>query len=235
MPIRIIVTGATGLAGSEVVRQAILDDGISGVTALVRRPPPFQHPKLNVVLHDNFRDYSSLTAVFAAHDACVWCLGTSQTQVKQDEYIRITYEYVVTAAQAMLSANPAMALLYLSSAGADSLEKSRLLFARIKGKAENNLKRLPFKRLIIARPGGIIPAQTKEHPAFYEWILRPFYPLAGILLPTLTIDSVVLARAMLHLVKSGSEKTTLDDRALKRAAGSVGERSGGIRRTGPKG
>jgi uncharacterized protein YbjT (DUF2867 family) len=217
VPIRIIVTGATGLAGSEVVRQAILDDGISGITALVRRPLAILHPKLDVVLHDNFRDYSSLTAVFAGHDACIWCLGVSQTQVREDEYIRITYEYVVTAAQAMLSANPGIALLYLSAAGADTQEKSRLLFARIKGKAENNLKRLPFKRLIIARPGGIIPVRAKERPALYEKILSPFYPIAGFLFPTLTIDSVDLARAMLHLVKSGSEKTTLDNRALKRA------------------
>lgn len=233
MPIRIIVTGATGLAGSEVVRQAILDDGISGITALVRRPLPILHPKLNVVLHDNFRDYSSLTTLFADHDACIWCLGVSQTQVKEDEYTRITYEYVVTAAQAMLSANPGIALLYLSAAGADPQERSRLLFARIKGKAENNLKRLPFKRLIIARPGGIIPVHAKERPAFYERILKPFYPIAGILFPTLTIDSVALARAMLHLVKSGSEKTTLENKAL-RAAGKVRKGAGDIKRIDAK-
>jgi uncharacterized protein YbjT (DUF2867 family) len=218
MPIRILVTGATGLAGSEVVRQAILDDGISEITALVRRPLPIRHPKLKIVLHDNYRDYSSLTALFAAHDACVWCLGISQTQVKEDEYIRITYEYVVTAAQAMLSANPGIAFLFLSGSGADPQEKSRMLFARIKGKAENNLKRLPFKRLIIARPGGIIPAHAKERPALFEKLLMPIYPVLGFLFPTLTIGSVVLARAMLYLVKSGSEKTTLENKDLKRAA-----------------
>ena len=221
MPIRIIVAGATGLAGSEVVRQAILDDGISEITALVRRPHPISHPKLKIVLHDNFRDYSSLTTVFAAHDACIWCLGISQTQVKEDEYIRITYEYVVTAAQAMLSANPGIAFLFLSGAGADPQEKSRILFARIKGKAENNLKRLPFKRLIIARPGGIIPVHAKERPALYEKFLIPIYPILGFLFPSLTIDSVDLARAMLYLVKSGSEKTTLENKDLKRAAGKV--------------
>lgn len=218
MPIRIIVTGATGLAGSEVVRQAILDDGISEITALVRRAPPIRHPKLKIVLHDNYRDYSSLTELFAAHDACVWCLGISQTQVEEAEYVRITYEYVVTAAQAMLSANPGIAFLFLSGAGADPQEKSRVLFARIKGKAENNLKRLPFKRLIIARPGGIIPVHAKERPAFFEKVLIPIYPILGLLFPSLTIGSAELARAMLHLVKSGSEKTTLENKALKQIA-----------------
>jgi hypothetical protein len=124
----------------------------------------------------------------------------------------------VTAAQAMLSANPGIAFLFLSGAGADPQEKSRVLFARIKGKAENNLKRLPFKRLIIARPGGIIPVHAKERPAFFEKLLTPFYPILGFLFPSLFIDSVELARAMLHLVKSGSEKTTLENKALKQAA-----------------
>lgn len=225
MPARIIVTGATGLAGSEVVRQAILDDGISEITALVRRPLAIQHPKLKIVLHDNYRDYSSLTTLFASHEACVWCLGISQTQVKEDEYIRITYEYVVTAAQAMLGANPAIAFLFLSGAGADSQEKSRILFARIKGKAENNLKRLPFKRLIIARPGGIIPVHAKERPAFFEKVLNPMYPSLGFLFPSLTIDSVDLARAMLYLVKYGSEKTTVGNKALRQAAAKGRERA----------
>lgn len=223
MPIRIIVTGATGLAGSEVVRQAILDDGISEITALVRHPLPVLHSKLKIVLHDDYRDYSSLATVFAAHDACIWCLGISQTRVKEDEYIRVTYEYVVTAAQAMLSANPGIALLYLSAAGADPLEKSRSLFARIKGKAENNLKRLPFKRLIIARPGGIIPVHAKDRPALIEKVLIPIYPILGFLFPSLTISTVDLAKAMLHLVKSGSEKTTLENKALKRTARKVRE------------
>lgn len=215
---RILVTGATGLAGSEVVRQAILDPGIESITALVRRPLSMAHPKLRVVLHDDFKVYSSLEAEFRNHDACLWCLGISQTQVKEDEYIRITYEYVVTAAQAMLSANPGIAFLFLSGAGADSQEKSRTLFARIKGKAENNLKRLPFKSLFIARPGGIIPVHPKERPAFFEKVLFPFYPIFGFLFPSLTIDSVDLARAMLHLVHSGSEKTTLGNKDLRRAA-----------------
>ncbi|MDB5106198.1 MAG: hypothetical protein JWP91_3887 [Fibrobacteres bacterium] len=212
-----MVTGATGLAGSEVVRQAILDEGISQVTAIVRRPLPIQHPKLKIVLHDNYRDYSSLTEVFKAHDACIWCLGISQSQVKEDEYIRITYEYVVTAAQAMLSANPALTFVFLSGMGADSQEKSRTLFARVKGKAENNLKRLPFKKLYIARPGGIIPVHKKENPAFFERLVIPLYPIVNFIAPSTMITSVDLAKAMLRLVKRGADKIVLENVALKKS------------------
>ncbi len=217
MPIKIIVTGATGLAGSEVVRQAILDDGIAEITALVRRPLPIQHPKLKIVLHDNYRDYSSLGAVFEAHDACIWCLGISQTQVPKDEYVKITYDYVVTAAQAMLSANPALTFVFLSGMGADSQEKSRTLFARVKGKAENNLKRLPFKKLYIARPGGIIPVHKKENPAFFERFTIPLMPLINFIAPSTMITSVDLAKAMLRLAKHGADRIILENMALKKS------------------
>ena len=219
MPLKIIVTGATGLAGSEVVRQALIDDRIAKVTALVRRPPSITHPKLEVVLHDNYRDYSGLAQLFAANDACLWCLGISQTQVDKEEYVRITYDYVVTAAQAMLNANPGLTFVFLSGAGADSQEKARTLFARIKGKAENNLKRLPFKKLYIARPGGIIPVHRKENAAFFEKLLIPFYPLLQLVLPQLMISSVALAKAMLRLAEQGADKTIVENMALKKLAG----------------
>jgi uncharacterized protein YbjT (DUF2867 family) len=215
MPKKIIVTGATGLAGAEVVRQAILDDDIAGVTAIVRRPLPIQHPKLKIVFHDNYRDYSPLSEIFATHDACIWCLGISQTQVKEDEYIKITYDYVVTAAQAMLAANPAITLVFLSGRGADSQEKSRTLFARVKGKAENNLKRLPFRKLYIARPGGIIPVHKKENPAFFERLAIPLFPIVNFLAPSIMITSSNLAKAMLSLVKNGADKIILENPELK--------------------
>ncbi|HKP98123.1 MAG TPA: NAD(P)H-binding protein [Fibrobacteria bacterium] len=221
MALKIIVTGATGLAGSEVVRQALLDDSIAQITAIVRRPLPIQHPKLKIVLHDNYRDYSPLTGIFASHDACLWCLGISQTQVSKEEYIKITYDYVVIAAQAMLSANPGITLVFLSGAGADSQEKSRTLFAHIKGKAENNLKRLPFKKLYIARPGGIIPVHKKENAAFFEKLLIPLYPLVQIFAPGLMISSVVLAKAMLHLAVRGADKIILENMPLKKLAGAA--------------
>jgi uncharacterized protein YbjT (DUF2867 family) len=221
MPKRILITGATGLAGSEVIRQALLDEDVSEVTALVRRPLAVQNPKLKVVLHDNFKDYAGLAELFAAQDACIWCLGISQTQVKEAEYIRITYDYVVTAAQAMLNANPNLTFVFLSGMGADPQEKGRALFARIKGKAENNLKRLPFKQLIIARPGGIIPVHKKENAAFFEKLAIPFYPVIQYLAPFAMISSVVLAKALIHLAKYGSERTILENMALKRLVGAA--------------
>jgi hypothetical protein len=94
----------------------------------------------------------------------------------------------------MLNANPAIGFIFLSGAGADPQEKSRTLFARVKGKTENNLKRLPFKKLFIARAGGIIPVHRKENAAFFEKLLIPLYPVFQLLMPGKMISSVVRPR-----------------------------------------
>ncbi len=136
---KIIITGATGLIGAEVVRQAIVDDAIDELILLVRSEPEIKHPKITVVLHNNFLDYSAVTEYFSKADAMAWCLGISQTQVSKTQYEIITYEYLDACAQFCLQINPAIRFLFVSGDGADSTEKSRTLFKRIKGKAENSL------------------------------------------------------------------------------------------------
>ena len=89
---KIIVTGATGLVGAEVLRQAILDETIEEITAIVRRPLSLQHPKIKTIIHQNFLDYSTLSDVIKKHDAFLWCLGISQSQVSKEEYQTITYD-----------------------------------------------------------------------------------------------------------------------------------------------
>src|SRR5690349_11759517 len=99
----LLITGATGMVGSEAVRQALLDPSIQRVTALVRRPLTIQHPKLQVVLHHDFLNYVGLEDLFRRHDACLWCLGISQTQVSTAEYRRITHDFTLASARAMLA------------------------------------------------------------------------------------------------------------------------------------
>ena len=158
---KLLVTGATGMVGSEVVRQAVLDPECQTIIALVRKPLSIQHPKLKTVLHQDYLDYASLTDVFRDVDACLWCLGISQSLVSKEEYHVITHDYAVAGAQAMLAANPKLTFVFVSGKGADPTEQSRVLFARVKGKTENVLRRLPFKQLVIARPGGIKPTHPK--------------------------------------------------------------------------
>jgi nucleoside-diphosphate-sugar epimerase len=100
---RVIVTGATGMAGAEVVRQCLVDPDIHGVTALVRRPLEAAHPKLAVVVHEDFLRYDAVLQRLTGHDACLWCLGVSQRDVPEPEYVRITRDYTLAGAAAMRS------------------------------------------------------------------------------------------------------------------------------------
>jgi len=136
---RLIVTGATGLAGAEVLRQSFANDEIQKVTALARRPLALTHPKLTTVVHGDFLNYDAALPQLSGHDACLWCLGVSQRDVDEPEYIRITRDYTLAGAAAMLQVNPGLTFGFLSGGGAKSTERSLLLFGRVKGQTENRL------------------------------------------------------------------------------------------------
>ncbi len=212
---KIIITGATGMVGSEVIRQAIADNDISEVTALVRRPLKIQHPKLNTVIHQNFLDYSNLAEVFKNKDACLWCLGISQNAVSKEEYIRITYDFTLAAAKEMLQANPLITFLFLSGDGADLTGKSKFLFGRIKGKTESALLKLPFKKLYIARPAGILPVHKLDNISLLLRLQYAMVKVAGLFIPSKVITSAELAKAMLHVVKRGSNNSIITQKDLK--------------------
>lgn len=216
---KIIVTGATGLVGAEVLRQAILDPDIEQVIALSRKVPYVQHAKIKHLVHTDFLDYSGLEQVFRECDACAWCLGISQSQVSKAKYEEITYGYALAAAKAIQQANPSMAFIFVSGAGADSTEQSRTLFARIKGKAENALKKLGMSTLYIARPGGIKPVHQNPNAPFIYKLFTPVFPVLEWLMPSKVISSVQLGKALLHLIKHGHEQQTLENPALQALAG----------------
>ena len=174
---KIIVTGATGLVGSEVLRQAILDNDIKEITALVRRPIDISHPKIKTVIHSDFLDYSGLEELFKSYDAMVWALGISQTQVNKEQYHIVTYDYTLAAAKAIKKANPDMTFLFVSGGGADSTEKSRTLFAREKGKTENALLKLGLKKTYNVRPAGIKPIHKNPNTSFFNKLAIPLFPI----------------------------------------------------------
>ncbi len=212
---KLLITGATGMAGSEVVRQAILDPGIEEIIALVRRPMEIRHPKLSAVLHSDFGNYDSLTGIFKKVDACIWCLGISQLQVSRKEYEVITYDYTVAAAKAMMDANPSIHFLFLSGNKADRSEKSRVLFARLKGKAENALLQMNLKRLTIVRPDAIWPKHKNKRAPFAYKLAFPFFPLVERFTPSKIIGSVPLARAILKLIKEPGKQDTYENTELR--------------------
>lgn len=215
---KLIITGATGMVGSEVLQQAIADNEIESITIIVRRPTDISHPKLKTILHQNFLDYSSLENEFKNNDALIWCLGISQNVVSKEEYIKITYDYAVAAAKTIVQANNKLRFLFLSGRGADNTEKTKILFGKIKGRTENALKELPLQKLYIARPAAILPVYKQKNLAF---ILKMQYALVKIfsyITPSFVITSADLAKALLFIVKKNDPSQLYNDVQLKQIA-----------------
>jgi uncharacterized protein YbjT (DUF2867 family) len=209
---KILLTGATGFAGGEVLRQALLDDEITEVTVLTRRPLSITHPRLRQVVMSDFMDYTGLD--LSGHDACIWCLGVSQTQVGKDDYIRITLDYAVAAARAMHAANPALRFCFVSGQSADPTEARSSLYAKIKGRTERVLGELGGP-LHIFRPGYIRPtAASGPRTDFARW-----FGFIGSLIALFNADRAVdcdqLARCLLGVAKHGSEKRLLANRDIR--------------------
>jgi uncharacterized protein YbjT (DUF2867 family) len=212
---KIIVTGATGLVGAEVVRQAITDESINEITSLTRSQPEIKHPKITVVLHSDFSNYTGLENHFTSANALIWCLGISQTQVSKKQYEVITYDYTKACADFCKQVNPTIRFVFVSGDGADRTEKSRTLFSRIKGKTENALLQSGLQNIFIARPDAVNPRHKNPKAPFLYKLVYPLFPLIEKIAPRKIIWSDMLAKALLHIAKNGNEKGTLENMELR--------------------
>ena len=217
---RLIITGATGLIGAETVRQALSDPAITEVIVLVRSKPELQHEKLTTVIHTDFNNYNGLEIYFDRADALIWCLGISQTQVSKEQYHVITYDYVKSCAAFCQAIHPAIRFVFVSGDGADRSEKSRTLFRRIKGKAENALLAFGLQNLIIARPDAVRPRHKNKKAPFVYKLAYPFFPLVEWLAPHKIIWSDVLGRALVRLARNGAAQNTLENVELRQLGAS---------------
>jgi uncharacterized protein YbjT (DUF2867 family) len=216
--IKLILTGATGLAGSEVLRQGLADSRIQSITVVSRKPVTQSNPKILQVVHDNYLDYSTIQSQLEKHDACLWCLGISQNEVSAEEYRKITLDYAIAGAKAMLAINPNLTFIFLSGQGADSAEKSRLLFGRVKGAAENQLNLLGLKHLYHFRPGYIRPVTSGTSRHLWDRFLAPVAPLLHRIVPNMLVDADDLAKAMFEVAQNGYPKRILENRDIRQIA-----------------
>jgi uncharacterized protein YbjT (DUF2867 family) len=212
---KLLVTGATGLIGAALVEQALQDEAITELILLVRKDPALRHPKLRIILHQDYLELDSLRETIRQADALAWCLGTSQTQVGRKEYEKITVEYTAAFAAVCKALNPGIRFVFVSGDGADRTEKSSTLFRKLKGRAENILFSSGLENLVIVRPDAVRPrTKNKRAPLAYK-LAYPFFPLLEWLAPHKVIWSDVLGRAILALVKEGAAGRIIENRELR--------------------
>lgn len=217
--IQAVIFGATGLAGSSVLDECLKHPRVTKVTVVSRKSTGKTHEKLKEIIHQNFLDYSSIENNLGGHNACFYCLGVSQTKVRDEKkYHEMTYDFTITAATALAKVNEKLAFCFLSGAGTDPTMKSRFMWARIKGKAERDLESIPLKKLYIFRPGLIQPICGKKHSLTITRIISPFYPVLYKLFPSFITNTEEFGLAMINAALIGSTNKVFENRDIREMA-----------------
>lgn len=213
MSVRAIITGSTGMIGRGVLLECLDNDDVESVLVINRYSVGLRHPKLKEIIHRDFSDLSAIKHDLKDYNTCFFCLGVSSAGLSEQEYYRITYGLTIHFATVVLEQNPGITFCYISGAGTDATEKSRMMWARVKGKTENALLAMDFKSAYMFRPGFIIPrrhvqSRTPLYNKMYK-VMKPFYPVIRKFSRHVT-DTEKLAKAMIRTVTEGYMKHTLD-------------------------
>ncbi len=208
--IRTIVTGASGMVGEGVLHVCLQRDDVEAVLVVGRKPCGTAHPKLKEIIHSDFFNLSAIESQLSNYDACLFCLGVSSVGMKEDEYYKLTYTLTTNFAQALVKQNPAMTFCYISGASTDSSEKGKSMWARVKGKTENALMKMNFKKVYNFRPGALQPIKgLKNTLSFYNY-LGWLIPMIRLLAPNSICKLEDLGTAMIDSVIKGYEKQILE-------------------------
>ena len=215
-PMKVIITGTTGMVGEGVLMECLSNPEVDRVLAVSRRPCGHVHPKLSECLVADFRDVSREKAQLSGYDACFYCAGVSSVGMSEEDYAAITYETPLRFAETLLSQNPTMVLVHVSGAHTDGTERGKVMWARVKGKAENALSRLPFKAVYHFRPSLMKPTPGQKHIKRAYRVLLVLYPLMNLFFPGLELERV--GRAMIRAAKHGAPKPVLEAKDIANLA-----------------
>lgn len=209
-----IITGATGVAGSGVLKACLEHPQVRRITTVTRRTTGRENKKLNEIIVDDFLNWKKLESRLSDHNACYWCLGVSQSKVRKEaEYRRITYDYTMEAAKVLEKLNPGMTFCFLSGAGTDQTERSMMMWARIKGKAEKDLGNYNFK-LFNFRPGFIHPIKGVKSQYISGRILYPFIKNSK----KMSVEADEFGLAMINATLYGHNKQILKNIDIRELA-----------------
>jgi uncharacterized protein YbjT (DUF2867 family) len=211
---KVILFGATGMVGQGVLRECLIDPGVESVLAVGRGKTGQQHAKLREIVHDNFLDYSAIESQLTGYDACFFCLGVSSVGMNEERYRHLTYDITLAAAKTLVRLNPGTVFTYVTGRSTDSTEQGPQMWARVKGKTENDLLKLPFKAAYMFRPAGIQPLHgVRSKTAWVQAIYVVAAPLLSYLArtaPKFMTTSEQLGRAMIKVARDGFPKPVLE-------------------------
>jgi len=215
--IKVILFGSTGMIGQGVLLECLENKGVESILVINRQSCNTTHPKLKEIICRDLFDLSGLTSEMKDHNACFFCLGISSVGLSEKGYHRITYDLTLNAASILVKLDPEMTFCYISGAGTDSSENGKVMWARVKGKTENALLALPFKKAYMFRPGFIQPlkgirSKTKTYNMIYA-VFKPFYFLLKHFSSIVT-NTETFGKAMIITALNGYEKNILENKDI---------------------
>lgn len=210
MKIKAIITGSTGMVGEGVLQECLIHPDVEKVLVINRRSCGVSDPKLTEILHPDFFDLSPVADQLKGYNACFFCLGVSSVGMQEDKYYSFTYTLTMHMAEILARQNPEMTFCYVSGAGTDSSEKGKISWARVKGKTENDLMKLPFKSVFGIRPGFMLPAKKAKNVPGYYAVFRFLYPLLRPVFPKYVSTLKEVALAMINSVIYSYDKPVLE-------------------------
>ncbi|HEX3704191.1 MAG TPA: NAD-dependent epimerase/dehydratase family protein [Vicinamibacterales bacterium] len=211
---KVVIFGATGMVGKGVLLECLDDARVEHVLLVSRHATDVSHPKIREIVHADFAEFGSIQTMFTDLDACFYCLGVTVVGLNESQYYHLTYDLALAAATALAAVTAGrLTFCYVSGEGTDSTERGRIMWARVKGKTENALLRLPFKAAFMFRPGYIQPlrgirSKTRWYQALYD-VMGPFYPIVRRAFPGFVTTTINIGRAMIHVAATGSSKQIL--------------------------
>jgi len=210
----VVLFGATGMIGQGVLRECLLAPDVNRVLTIGRTATGVQNAKLQAIAQADMWNYASIEDQLRGFDACFFCLGVTSAGMSEADYSRVTYGITMAAAETLCRLNPDMTFVFVSGAGADSTENGRLMWARVKGKTENAIFRLPFKASFAFRPGVVQPmngerSRTAAYRVLYA-MTKPLLPLLRRVAPGQILTTEQFGRAMLLVVRQGAPKRVLE-------------------------
>jgi hypothetical protein len=198
------------MVGEGVLHESLLHPDVEKVLVINRKPCGVIHPKLTEVLHTDFFDLNPVTEHLKGYNACFFCLGVSSVGMNKEKYYSLTYTLTMHMAEILSKQNNDMTFCYISGSGTDSSEKGRISWARVKGKTENDLMKLPFKKAYSFRPGLMLPTKGLKNTHSFYTGFNLLYPVLRLILPNYVSTLKELGVAMINSVLIGYEKPILE-------------------------
>lgn len=212
--LRVIITGTTGMVGEGVLHECLQHPLVEAVLVINRRPGGIAHPKLKEIIHADFYDLSAIAGQLAGYNACFFCLGTTSLGKDKDEYYKITYTLTMHMAQTLVALNTDMTFTYVSGRGTDSTERGKVHWARVKGKTENDLMKLPFKKVFPFRPGFMKPTPgLKNTLKFYKYV-NWLYPIGRALWPNNFCELREVGLAMINSTQLPVDRKVIEGKEI---------------------